>query len=611
MNKKSILIVLLIVTLAGIFRFYGVNWDQNQHLHPDERFLTMVSTSIQWPTSVSEYFDTNSSPLNPHNKDFPFFVYGTFPIFFTKYVAELFKLGDYQNLTLIGRQLSGFFDIGTAILVFFIAKEILAPKKSDEEIFPYFAMFFYTCMVLPIQLAHFFAVDTYLTFFLTFSFFIFAKIMTLNESVSFKKYLLYGVLLGTSFGLAVASKISAVLFLPILGLGIITTLIKSREKLSLLHVIFFLSSLLATSYITIRLVQPYLFSSENLLDITPNQKVIENWKTLESYNDKSGWFPPAVQWITTKPYIFPLKNLILWGIGLPLGLIFTGSVVYMFFLMIRNSIEIVREKNLKNMNISFLLLGLTLLWIFFLFGYQGMQFVKAMRYFLPIYPFIALISAWTVTKAIMKIQNPIKRTALITILIILILIYPISFVTIYTKPHTRIQASSWIYENIPQGSIIANEYWDDPLPLYLPGKNPGSYEGIMLPLYDEDNEEKWRKVSEDLTRADYIVLSSNRLYGSILTVPEKYPRTSKYYQDLFNGSLGFKKIAEFTSRPNILVPFLDICLTPLGVRYGIVSKQTQECEQEGVSFVDDYADESFTVYDHPKVIIFKKNKSVK
>jgi hypothetical protein len=59
-----------------------------------------------------------------------------------------------------------------------------------------------------------------------------------------------------------------------------------------------------------------------------------------------------------------------------------------------------------------------------------------------------------------------------------------------------------------------------------------------------------------------------------------YPLTNQYYKDLFSGQLGFEKIAEFTSYPTI--PFIN------------------------VQIKDDSADESFTVYDHPKIIIFKK-----
>ena len=115
-------------------------------------------------------------------------------------------------------------------------------------------------------------------------------------------------------------------------------------------------------------------------------------------------------------------------------------------------------------------------------------------------------------------------------------------------------------------------------------------------------------MSQNLKKTDYIILTSNRLYGSIMTVPEKYPVTFRYYQALFNGTLGFDKVAEFTSRPNLPLPFVKLCLTPPFIRYGIIARKNQECPLPGISFVTDYADESFTVYDHPKVIIFKKVK---
>ena len=72
-----------------------------------------------------------------------------------------------------------------------------------------------------------------------------------------------------------------------------------------------------------------------------------------------------------------------------------------------------------------------------------------------------------------------------------------------------------------------------------------------------------------------------------------YPISGKYYNNLFEGtslsygipeikdtSLRFEKIAEFSSNPKI--PFINIKVN------------------------DQFADESFTVYDHPRIFIFKK-----
>ena len=55
----------VILAVAAVLRFTGINWDSFTHLHPDERFITMVENSLGWPTSIAQYFDTARSPLNP------------------------------------------------------------------------------------------------------------------------------------------------------------------------------------------------------------------------------------------------------------------------------------------------------------------------------------------------------------------------------------------------------------------------------------------------------------------------------------------------------------------------------------------------------------------
>ena len=44
-----LLLLIAILLVGAAFRLTGVNWDEDQHLHPDERFLTMVETSLSFP----------------------------------------------------------------------------------------------------------------------------------------------------------------------------------------------------------------------------------------------------------------------------------------------------------------------------------------------------------------------------------------------------------------------------------------------------------------------------------------------------------------------------------------------------------------------------------
>lgn len=157
---------------------------------------------------------------------------------------------------------------------------------------------------------------------------------------------------------------------------------------------------------------------------------------------------------------------------------------------------------------------------------------------------------------------------------------------IYLQDNSRIQASKWIWENVPNKAVILTEYWDDPLPLsmYANGK---VFEGRQLPVFEEDTTTKITNLNNEFRAGDYYILSSNRAYGSITTVPDKYPYMANFYKKLFAGQdPRFMKVAEFDNYPGLNLGF-----------YNLVIK-------------DDWAEEAFTVYDHPKVTIFKINKGV-
>jgi len=518
-KKRMFLLLVLILGLS--LRVYGLNWDQGFHLHPDERFLTMVGTTIRWPSGLGEYLNTSRSPLNPYNNDYDFFVYGPLPLFLTKVVAGVFNLDQYSAFNLVGRVLSALADSGVIIFLFLISKDI-------------WASLLYSLMVLPIQLSHFFSVDTFLNFFLVLSFW-----------AAFNRPIFWS---GIFLGLALSSKVTAVLFSPVILLILFSRFRNNREKLALNISGFFLAA-----FLSFRFFSPYVFSSL----FSPNHQFLDNLKTLKSFDHPDAWYPPGIQWIKTKPIIFPGKNLLIWGLGIPLSVLVIIAVFRYCQRLIKR-----KRKDLFHPPV------ISLFWIFFLFIFQGVQFVKTMRYFLPIYPFLALIAG----QFLGELSKKIRKRFLILILVPLF-IYPFSFLAIYSRSHSRVSASEWIFDQVPSGSVLSCEHWDDCLPLPI---KPTRYRTEMLHLYDRDDRDKWLTLSRQLEKVDYLILSSNRLWGSIPKVPERYPRTAKFYQDLFGEKLGFKKLIEFTSYPSFL----------------------------GVSLVDDSAEEAFTVYDHPKVMIF-------
>ena len=82
------LLLILILLVGAYLRTNGLFWGEYQYLHPDERFLVWVGADISPVESLSQYFDTANSSLNPVNRGHGFYVYGTLPMFVTRYAVQ-------------------------------------------------------------------------------------------------------------------------------------------------------------------------------------------------------------------------------------------------------------------------------------------------------------------------------------------------------------------------------------------------------------------------------------------------------------------------------------------------------------------------------------------
>ena len=552
MNIKSFTLLLLILLIGIFFRFFGLNWDQGFHLHPDERFLTMVAVASKLPTDFLSYLNPAISPLNPTNNHFDFYVYGILPITLTKILAIFTHMNTYDTFTILGRFLSALFDTLTIVLVFLIAK-VVSHKNSHDNNVPLFSAFFYAIAVLPIQLAHFFAVDIFLNFFVMLCIYFLLLLARYKNIV-------WLPLSAVAFGIALSCKVTALAITPLIILMVLvaTTNGKIKKISTWIDTGIFLLLYVGIAYLTLRITDPYMFADSNFFNPFLNQSFLHSIRQLIAYSSPTFWYPPNVQWMTKAPVIFALENIAFFGLGIPYFLI---SIFGLFL-------------GLQKRNFFFITLTV---WVVLFFLYQSMQFSKTMRYFIFLYPFCALFAGY----AFSYIRTKLNRY-FVALFGILFLSWPLMFLNIYTKQHTRVAASYWITQNIPPKSTILTEYWDDPLPLQVPTVLDREYKGIELHVFDEDTQEKWQIMNQQLAQGNYLILSSNRGWGSIPTVPQKYPLMTKFYADLFAGKLPYKKVASFISEPSL--------------RYMGIP----------IYFPDDWAEEAFTVYDHPTVVIFKK-----
>lgn len=551
----------LLLVIAAALRLYGLDWDDGFHLHPDERFIAIVADRIRLPGSLAAYFDTARSPLNPYNNGFEGFAYGTLPLFLARWLGELTGFAGYERIVILGRVLSALADVGTVALVFALGRRLYGTGTG------LIAAVIMTFSVLDIQLAHFFTVDTFLTFFVAWS-----LLFAYRAWMTGRLLDLAG--LGIDVGLAAACKISALTLLPLAALACVLpwpgrarcTLARSSANLALVG---------GCALLAYRLAEPYAFRGTSFFDLRPNPKFVTDMLYWIRISSGEIDVPYMIQWAHTPKYILVLQSLVQWGLGPAAG---AAALIGLGLTTVRVWRSVLERRHL-----------LLVLWAVLNLVYFGGQFAKFMRYLLPAYPALAILAAFAVVtgwrwgrERLRSVGLGWSADALAAALPALVLLptalWALAFASIYSRPNTRVAASAWLVANVPAGATLAVEHWDDALPLPVPGAERKRFVQVSMNLYDDEQPRKLTELLANLERADYIILASNRLYGSIPRLPQRYPLATEYYRALFDGRLGFEKVAEFTSRPQVL----------------------------GITIVDDEAQEDFTVYDHPKVQIFKR-----
>ncbi len=741
-------ILLIYVLLAGAYlRFSGIFWGEYQYLHPDERFLVWVGSDISPVKSLGEFFDTANSSLNPHNRGHGFYVYGTLPMFITRYVVEwVFGNSGFMEMTQAGRALSALADLLTVLLVFLVGARLYDRRVGV------LAAAFSAAAVLHIQQSHFFTMDTFINMFTLLAFY-FAVQVSKTDWKDWRRPLFYSLGFGLAFGMAMASKVSAIpmaMMLPAaVALRLFTLPAKDRQDLAL-HALGYMAVAAFVSLLVFRLGQPYAFSGPGFLGLAPNERWVANLKELRAQSSGDVDFPPALQW-ARRSILFSGKNMVQWGLGLAFGLLAWGGFIWAGLRMLKG--DWARHA---------LIWG----WTAFYFTWQSLASNPTMRYQFPVYPMLAIFAGWALLAWYEQVDQPdsagggvqppsrgrrlagwLKRHshALATAAGVLALsatwIYAVAFTTIYTRPITRVEASRWIYQNIPgpinlhlrlndntllnqplpfpydlqitpaapylatfrpnesgvleeillsqvtdlqadhqartlslsitdrpdgeplaQASLmadfspqeqhfgpsrgytlkldrplsmekdkpyfinlkvennpgspplgmlaitgmgLANEgEWDDGLPLRMDGYDGfgGIYPlDLNFNMYWDDTPEKRDRFSRILDESDYIVITSNRQWGSLPRIPERFPLTTQYYRELlgcpidkdiywcyavaepgqFKGRLGYELVKVFQSDPAIGSWHIN----------------------------DQFAEEAFTVYDHPKVLVFQKTNS--
>jgi len=559
-------------------RLYGIAWDQGHILHPDEHAVLAAAWRIHlpdWPPSLSQLLDAERSPLNPH-----FFSYGSLPIYLLKGVGSI--LSNFKeslsgpDLMLVGRGLAAAFDTGTVFLVYLLGRRLYNHRTG------LLAAVFVAFTVLSIQQAHFCTVDSMLTFLVALTVLVSAKVISNPGKHSMRN----AAVIGLCLGMAIATKLAAVILL-----GVVVTAYtlrcfqgeSDRISKSSFRPNYIRSSLagltivVLVAVITVTVVEPYIF-------IDWDGFITDTKFVRDAVITRASDLPWTRQFIDTTPYLYQIRHLSIWGMGVPLaaaawsGLLFTLATAIMR-----------RRKS------DLLLLS----WMVPFFLIAGSMEVKFIRYVLPLVPFLCLVAASLFSTLYERARGNWRPFVVgaITLVIAYSMFYSFAHVSIYPKPHPLVQATEWANANVGPEEIVAVEDWEQLL--YL-----GPYQVVRLRLYDEDTPEKMANIAGQLHDADYIIVFTNRAYGTIPRLPERYPMSSKYHELLFSGELGFEIVYCASAYPSLLgVTIADDTFS----RPNLPAPEGMDrCSPGGIVINMGYADETFTVFDHPMSMVFKK-----
>lgn len=559
------------IIIGGFLRFYNLGWGAPYFFHPDERNIASAVLNINFP------FD-----LNPH-----FFAYGAFPIYLVSLMIRIIvflsnnKSFDHFALAiLVGRFFSAILSTALIPLVFVLTKRILTivtDSLNNETTFKNISLLSLLAAFLTtfnpglIQYAHFSTFETFLTIeYLLLTIFAIEIVLTGKK----RSYLLTGLFLG----LACATKINSLMFIPILLLAHWFNPNPKKNR--------FLLTALTTFILVAFFASPF-----NLLDFSSFKKALD-YESGVALASLAVFYTQG--FIKTTPILFQLKSVFSYLWGWPLTILGMLGGLGMLAMIAKDKLRTSRAKIL----LVFIFIS-TFCWLF-----NSFLFVQWIRYSVPLIPFVIIATIILFFKFFLKVPplgrwNLLRITLLLTVAASTFISGSAMFLT-YREPDTRIQAAQWLsQQNRSQTQskpFILSEVYDlgvTPFNTYFDPSTISLFDFYNLdpdPRLQSnpkqtalDRKSNLEELSQLLEKSNYIVLPSPRIWRTRLRLPNEFPSGSSFYQKLFDGDLGFVKIADFQNRTcDKIFPIRCLWLN------------------------DDNAEETYTVFDKPEVLIFQK-----
>jgi len=579
----SVLALLFICLLALGLRLYGADWDQGYFFHPDERQVFYVTEELQLPSPLT--WQALLDPESSWNPDF--FAYGSLPMYLLRIVADLLKHASpaydvRYAYYLVARGLSALFDTVTVMLVYALAKRLYGRGVA------LLGALFTALAVLHIQLSHFYTVDTLLTFFAL-------AVLMAAVRLAQEGGVWSALPIGVALGAAIATKVSAA---PLLGIVALSWLLAARRAEGPLEPraawgAILLSAVVAALVFVLSMPYALIDFEDFYIGVARESLMVQGGVD----------WPYTRQYIGTLPYVYLAWQTTKWALGFPLGVAGFAGALWACWAQLRRLVVL----RLRALDAELL----PVVWFVVYFGLVGAFHTKFLRYMLPVLPLLCMWAArlclrlWQ-ARAVGGVR---WGRAILPLVASGAAFYAGAFMNIYRHEHTWIRATQWICANYAPSRAIMVETWDDPLPL-LQGQGElrctAGHVFQFFEAHDEDSKQKLEELLDLLTRSDYVSISSNRLYNALPRLNERFPLTSRYYELLFSGQLGFELVHYEDTQPSLwgLTLANDTFSNPDLPVPALIAQQ-----QADLRINLGRADESFTVYDHPKPLIFQRTST--
>jgi len=488
-------------------------------------------------------------PLNP-----PYTMYGSLPLYLFRGAVGGLAWFDgpvaEDTVYRVGKILSAILSSLCMVAVWWLACLVFAPATAA------LAVLFLGVAPTAIQQAHYYTVDSLFCLVTTASL---AAILHAVHRRSWLSTIMVGVLIGCSASV----RLNGLLLVPVLAAahlmseGSVPVAWRQRLREPRLWAAFGVVVAVMVA------LQPYLLFSPSLywtvrghLDFAHIMQIVGG-SNAQLY---------TLQYLGTTPFLYQWTHLLPLGIGWPMTATTALGVLSAF-----------RGLNWRK--------GVLLLWVGLYLVTAGPLFVKPVRYMLPIVPPILMLAA-DLCRCLWSAGSGRVRWGLRLAVLVVVthaVVYGLAFVRVWTEEDSRIQAGRWIADHVPEGATIAVENGAFPMRPVIDSQCYKLRELGLSTLFVSrghllcQTTVGW--LEDRLGQADYVAITDVNRLIHVSAAPEVLPVVASFYRHLTEGKLGYRLVQRIKVYP----------------------------EFWGIRFDDDGAEHSFLGFDHPAVLLLRRD----